>query len=263
MKNSQERKPSKLVKENQIWQLGQHRLLVGSCTDTAIVNELLKGIKVNAIITDPPYGISYVESKENIGKPTKNKVIANDNIVKESDYGIFSEAWLKPVLPYLSKKNSIYIFNCDKMLFALRQAMNNCDIYFSQLIIWIKNQATLARKDYAPQHELILYGWYGTHAFRKSKDKSVIFYPKPSKSVYHPTTKPINLIAQIILNSTRIGEVVYDPFLGSGTALLACHKTGRICYGSEIDIEYATTIISRFEHMSNIEAVLVYEKDER
>ena len=262
MKNSQEKRQLELIKEGQIWQLGKHKLLVGSCTDTSLVSELLKNSQVNAIITDPPYGIAYVESKEDIGKPSKNKVIANDNIVKEPAYEKFSEDWLKPVLPYLSKKNSIYIFNCDKMLFALKQAMNNCNIYFSQLVIWIKNQATLARKDYAPQHELILYGWYGTHAFRKAKDKSVIFFPKPHKSALHPTTKPINLISRLILNSTRIGDIVYDPFMGSGTAILSCQKTGRVCYGAEIDIEYATTVISRFEAMTKIKAVLMYEKNE-
>jgi DNA modification methylase len=262
MKNLQEKSPSKLVKNGQIWQLGEHRLLVGSCTDQSLVSELLRNSQVNVIITDPPYGILYVESKAGIGEVSKNKVITNDNITNEAEYEKFSEDWLRPVLPYLSKKNSIYIFNCDKMLFALKKAMDNCGIYFSQLIVWIKNQATIARKDYAPQHELVLYGWYGTHAFRKAKDRSVIFFPKPHKSVLHPTMKPVNLVARLILNSTRVGDIVYDPFMGSGTTIVACQKTGRICYGSEIDIEYAMTSIARFEAMSKIEAVLVYEKDE-
>jgi DNA modification methylase len=261
MKNSQEKRLSKSVKEGQIWQLGEHRLLVGSCTDTTLISELLRNAQVNAIITDPPYGILYVESKVGIGEVSKNKVIANDNITNEAEYEKFSEDWLRPVLPYLSKKNSIYIFNCDKMLFALKKAMDGCGIYFSQLIVWIKNQATIARKDYAPQHELVLYGWYGTHAFRKAKDRSVIFFPKPHKSVLHPTMKPVNLVARLILNSTRVGDIVYDPFMGSGTTIIACQKTGRICYGAEIDIEYAMTSIARFEAASNIEAVLVYEKD--
>lgn len=263
MKKSQETKPSRSVRNGQVWQLGKHRLLVGSCTDKNLVSELLKNADVNAVITDPPYGIEYVESKENIGSISKNKVIANDNITSKPLYEKFSIEWLGQVLPYLSRKNSIYIFNCDKMLFALKDAMSDCGIYFSQLIIWIKNQATIARKDYAPQHELILYGWYGTHAFRKAKDKSVIFFPKPSKSKLHPTMKPVGLIARLILNSTSIGDIIYDPFLGSGTTLIACEKTSRACYGIEIDIEYANVIISRFEAMSKTEAVLTYEKDGR
>ena len=262
MKNSQEKVQSKLVKDGQIWQLGEHRLLVGSCTDTALVSELLRNSQVNAIITDPPYGILNVESKIGLGEVSKNKVIANDNITNEAEYEKFSEDWLRLVLPYLSKKNSIYIFNCDKMLFALKKAMDNCGIYFSQLVVWIKNHATIARKDYAPQHELVLYGWYGTHAFRKAKDRSVIFFPKPHKSVLHPTMKPVNLVARLILNSTRVGDIVYDPFIGSGTTIIACQKTGRVCYGTEIDIEYATTSIARFEAASKIEAVLVYEKEQ-
>lgn len=261
MKNSLEKKQSNLIKDGQIWQLGKHKLLVGDCLDQKLVTKFLEGISIDAIISDIPYGISYIQSKEGIGRLSKNKTIENDDITDPKQYTKFNEDWLNLTIPYLSKKNSIYIFNCDKMMFALKQAMDNCGIYFSQLIIWVKNQATLARKDYAPKHELILYGWYGTHTFRKTVDKSVLCFPKPNKSIFHPTMKPINLIAHIILNSTKIGDIVYDPFLGSGTAILACERTGRICYGAEIDIEYATTIISRFEKMSNIKAILIYEKN--
>ncbi len=263
MKNSPEKRQLKSVKSGQIWQLGASRLLVGDCTDPTLVQELLKGVKIDAIVSDPPYGIMYVESKADTGGVSKNKIIRNDDITDEAGYKKFSEDWLRLAVPFLAKKNSIYIFNCDKMAFALREAMKECGIYFSQLIIWIKNQATLARKDYAPQHELILYGWHGTHAFRKAKDKSVLFFPKPHKSKAHPTIKPLNLVSQLVLNSTPIGGVVYDPFIGSGTAILACQKTGRVCYGVEIDLEYATTAILRFETMSNIEATLIYEAEQR
>ena len=262
MKLSQIQKQKRLIKEGQIWQLGKHRLLVGDCLDSVLVGELCKGLSVNAIITDPPYGIDYVASKVNLAVPAKNKTIANDDITNDDAYTAFSTRWIQVVLPYMAKKNSIYIFNCDKMLFALKRAMDACAVYFSQLIVWVKNQATLARKDYAPQHELILYGWYGTHLFHKAKDKSVMFYPKPSRSLIHPTIKPNLLISRIILNSTKIGGVVYDPFLGSGTTLIACQQTGRICCGAEIDIEYAQTIISRFENLTNSKAHLLYEKDE-
>lgn len=260
MNNSADKKQSESLKEGQIWELGNHRLLIGDCTDASLVNELLKGVTVNAIVVDPPYGVMYVKSKEGIGNVAKEKDIANDDITNEGDYEKFSRAWIELVLPYLAKKNSIYIFNCDKMLFALKKAMDACGIYFSQLIIWVKSHATLARKDYAPQHELVLYGWHGTHVFRKAKDKSVICYPKPSKSELHPTTKPVPVVSRLILNSTKIGDVVYDPFLGSGTTLIACEQTKRICYGAEIDLEYAEIIITRFEHLSKLKSKCIYEK---
>lgn len=262
MKNSLALNPLKSVKQGQVWQLGKHRLLVGDAMDPTLVGVLMNGMKIDAIVTDPPYGVRYVESKEGIATPKKNKVIKNDDITDEPAYQKFSEAWLRVAIPHLAKKNVVYIFNCDKMLFALREAMRSCGIYFSQLVVWVKNQATLARKDYAPQHELILYGWHGTHIFRKAKDKSVLFFPKPHKSAAHPTIKPRVLVSHLILNATSIGGVVYDPFLGSGTAIYASERTGRVCYGVEIEVEYAEGILRQFERMTGQVPVLVYETNE-
>jgi DNA modification methylase len=116
------------------------------------------------------------------------------------------------ITSHLERKNSFYIFNADKMVFALRDGMLKAGLKFAQLLIWVKTHAVIGRLDYAPQHELIAYGWFGTHEFVKGKDKSVLVYPKPNKSKMHPTTKPIPLIRHLILNSTRIGDVVYDAF---------------------------------------------------
>ena len=140
------------------------------------------------------------------------------------------------------------------MLFALRDGMHEAGIKFAQLLIWVKTHAVIGRMDYAPQHELIAYGWHGTHEFLKSKDKSVLVCPRPNKSKMHPSTKPIELIRRLVLNSTRIGDVVFDGFLGSGTTLLACEQTKRICIGVEMDTEYCQTIIDRFEKLTNIKA---------
>lgn len=115
------------------------------------------------------------------------------------------------------------------MLFTLKEAMGICVFKLAQLLIWVKNNQVVGRKDYLAKHELILYGWHGVHKFLKSKDKSVIFYPKPNSSPLHPTTKPIGLLRRLILNSTQIGDVVYDPFGGSGSTLIACEQTKRIC----------------------------------
>jgi DNA modification methylase len=135
--------------------------------------------------------------------------------------------------------------------------MDEADVRFSQLVIWIKNHAIVGRKDYLPQHELIVFGWHGAHVFRRSKDKSVIFCPKPNKSPLHPTTKPIGLIRRLVLNSTNIGDAVYDGFGGSGTCLLACEQTKRRCFMIEQDSEYCQTVIRQWERLTKRKAELL------
>ncbi|MFA6514386.1 MAG: site-specific DNA-methyltransferase [Patescibacteria group bacterium] len=241
------------IKRGDIIQLGEHRLLFGDSRDQEKIKELIGNSKINLILSDPPYGIDYVASKsgfsQSLGKP---KDIANDQLQSEDEYIKFTEDWLKVILPYLDRKNSIYIFNSDKMIFALRQAMKNIGIYFSQLLIWAKSNAVIGRLDYLPMHELIAYGWFGTHSFKKSKDKSILFCPKPSKSKLHPTIKPLSLLRRLILNSTNIGDVVYDGFGGSGSTLMAAEMIGRKCLMVETDEEYCQTIINRYYRLKNI-----------
>jgi len=260
MKHSLERKQSRPIKVGQVWQLGRHRLLVGDALDAQGVKKLIGSDKIHCILTDVPYGISYTESKEHFSTVKMNKKILNDNISDEKKYQEFMVGWMKNILPHLHKKNSIYVFNCDKMLFALKSALDECGVYFSQLLVWIKNQAVIGRKDYLPQHELIVFGWFGTHLFRRSKDKSVLFYPRPTKSSLHPTMKPIHLLRNLILNSTNINDIVYDCFLGSGSTLIACEQTHRICLGVELDLEYCQTIMTRFEKLTGIAPKILYEK---
>ncbi len=245
----------KLIKPGIIWQLGQHRLAFGDCLNKHLVEKLIGKEKIKAIISDPPYGVAYVENKAGFNQKLKcPKIITNDNLQSEKEYRDFSKQWLENIKPHLEKKNSFYIFNSDKMLFALRDAMIESGLKFSQLIVWIKNQAILGRMDYMPQHELIAVGWYGSHEFMKSKDKSVLFYPRPQKSKYHPTSKPIGLLRNLILNSTHIGDTVYDAFGGGGSTLLACEQTKRKCLLIEIDEEYCQTIIDRWEKLTGQKA---------
>ncbi len=248
------KKSSNSIKYGTIFKLGNHYLAFGDCRDKELVAQLVGQLKIKAVICDPPYGIAVTESKENFQPLLKNKPIANDHLQSEAEYQKFTADWIEAVKPFLARKNSFYIFNCDKMIFPLRQGMIEAGLKFGQLLIWVKTQAVLARMDYAPQHELVAYGWFGTHEFLKSKDRSVIVCPKPDRSPDHPTTKPISLIRRLILNSTRIGDVVYDGFIGSGTCLLACEQTKRICLGIEIDPEYVGTTIKRFEKLTGVKA---------
>lgn len=234
-----------------IFELGEHRLICGSCTDSEIIKKLVGNRKISLITTDPPYGVDYVESKKGINNSKfEHKTIANDQIQSEKSYQQFTQEWLKQIKPFLSTKNSYYIFNSDKMLFALKNALDHSNFKLSQLIIWLKNHSIIGRMDYLLQHELIVYGWFGTHHFYKSKDKSVIFFPKPNKSTLHPTMKPVSLVRHLILNSSRIGDYVFDGFGGSGTTLLACEQTKRKCLMIELDPKYCKIIVNRYQKMN-------------
>ena len=186
----------------------------------------------------------------NLSKPI---IIQGDQLQTEELYADFTKRWLEVAIPYLDSYNTAYIFN-SVMICALRKGMKDAGFYYSQMIIWIKNSIVLGWKDYLPQHELIAYGWYGRHKMERSKSKSVIFYPKPTKSKLHPTMKPIGLLRQLILNSTKIGELIYDPFGGSGSTLLACEHTKRKCIMIELDPEYVSTTIQRWEILVRKEA---------
>ncbi len=254
MNNSQATKPKRLISRGDIFLLGSHKLLVGDARDTEAVNRLLGDEEISLILADPPYGISVVQSKEGFANLRFKKNIENDDISSEAEYSKFTSNWLFPVVDKLERYNSAYIFNSDKMIFALREGMQNAGFNFSQLLIWIKNHSVIGRKDYLPAHELIAFGWHGTHKFMKAKDKSVIYCPKPNKSALHSTMKPVSLIRRLILNSSKIGDVVYDPFLGSGTCVIASEHTRRRCFGIEVDLEHCQTIINRFEKLTGIKA---------
>ncbi len=259
MKKSAAKKLENSIKPGTIWQLGDHRLACGDCRDPKLLKKLLGEQKVDLICSDPPYGVSVVESKRNFRTLAKDKDIAGDQLQSDAEYRQFSKEWLEAILPYLAKKNSVYIFNADKMVWSLRDGMVDTGFKVAQLLVWVKQQSVIGRLDYAPQHELIIYGWYGTHKFCHSKDKSVLFCPRPAKSTLHPTTKPINLIRRLVLNSTEIGGAVFDGFLGSGTALLACEQTKRQCFAVEVDLEYCLTVIDRWEKLTNKKSVKIYE----
>lgn len=261
MKNSQEKRQSKLpnqIKSGDIYKLGEHFLACGDARDETLVKKLIRDNKIKLILTDVPYGVAYVEGKREFSKlKTTHKEIANDEIQSEEQYQRFTNAWLESVKPHLDSKNAYYIFNSDKMIFSLREALIKSKFKFTQLLIWIKTHSVIGRLDYLPQHELIAYGWYGTHEFLKSKDKSILIYPKPNKSKLHATMKPVGLLRRLILNSTRIGDIIYEPFCGSGSTLIAAEHTRRRCFAIEIEPSHCQTILDRFEKLTGIKPVLI------
>jgi DNA modification methylase len=255
MKPSQKQKPNASIKPGDIFLLGEHHLMCGDARDADAILRFIGNARMSSIICDPPYGVAYVESKSGFKQKLGNeKIIANDHEQSEEEYRCFTKDWMLAVRPLLSKYNSVYTFNSDKMIFALRDGMRDAGYIFTQILIWAKTHAVIGRMDYLPQHELIAYGWYGRHEFHKAKDKSILVYPKPSLSKLHPTMKPVGLLRRLILNATKVGDAVYDPFGGSGSTLIACEDTKRRCYMIELDSEYCQTIINRFEKHTGIKA---------
>lgn len=245
------------IKYGQIYRMGRHLLCCGDARDTELVDRLIGKTKIKAAIVDPPYGTQTVESKLNFNRLKTSNVILNDNITSETEYAKFTEEWLRPIIPHLTVKNSLYIFNSDAMIFALRQGIENAGIHFSQLLVWVKSQAVIGRRDYLPAHELVAFCWSGKHQPLRAKDKSVIFCPKPSRSPIHPTQKPVALIRRLILNSTLAGDTVYDCFSGSATLGVAAEQAQRSSILIERDEKYCLATIDRFKRLFNIKAELI------
>ena len=253
----QEQKQKRSIKGGDLFELGNHRLLCGSAMNPDHVKKLIGNAKISLVEIDPPYAVCLSESKKAFKQFKDRKPIENDDITSEEDYRNFTVSYLKPIIPYLEKKNTLYMFNADRMIIPTVEGIREAGFKFSQLLIWIKSQAVLGRLDYQPQHELVFYGWHGRHEFKKSKDKSVLFCPKVQKSPLHPTMKPVSLVSRLILNSTDINDIVYDCFCGSGTSIIASEQTCRKCLAIEVDPEYCETIINRWEKYTGKTAKLI------
>lgn len=208
------------------------------------------------VLTDPPYGVDYSSGESLNFKKINVKWdnIKGDELQTDEKYLLFTKEWIEKVIPYFSKYNTLYIFGSDQMITPLILGVRGAKIYYSQLIIWVKSSPVMGRKDYIAQHELIVYGWHDRHKRERGVSKSTLFYPKPHRSKLHPTMKPVGLLRQLILNSTKIGETVYDPFGGSGSTLIACEHTKRKCVMIEMAPIYVKTIIDRWEKLTGLKA---------
>ena len=155
--------------------------------------------------------------------------------------------------------NSYYIFGpqIQGMMMMMMMMMMDAGLPYRHVIIWVKNNHVLGRCDYNYKHEPLFFGWTTKHEFKKGGEfqTSVWEVDKPHKSDLHPTMKPVRLIENCLLNSSDRDDVCFDPFLGSGTTLIACEKTSRKCYGMEIDPHYCDVIIKRWEDFTNKKAI--------
>jgi len=226
-------------KAGDIWTLGRHRLICGDSTKAETFDMLMGSTKANLVITDPPYNVNYEGSA---GK------IKNDNMADEAFYNFLLAAYTQ-MHSAMADDASIYVFHADTEGLNFRRAFADAGFYLSGCCIWKKQSLVLGRSPYQWQHEPCLYGWKknGKHQWYTGRKETTIWeFDKPKKNGDHPTMKPIPLLAYPIMNSTMSNAVVLDPFGGSGSTLIACEQTDRICYTVELDEKFCDVIVKRY-----------------
>lgn len=253
-----------------IFVLGKHRVMCGDSTIESDVKKLVNNEVIDMVFTDPPYNVDY--------EGTAGK-IQNDKMDNNSFYEFLFKAFSN-MSESIKKGGSIYVCHADTEGINFRNAFTNAGFKQASTLIWVKNSLVLGRQDYHWRHEPILYGWKegAGHYFINDRTKqtvfedaridisklskkeavemlekmlglekqSVIHCDKPARSAEHPTMKPIKLCAELICNSSRIGELVYDGFCGSGSTMIAADQVDRKCYLIELDPKYCDATVKRY-----------------
>ena len=228
-----------------VWVLGAHRLLCGDATRAESYAVLLGADTADMVFTDPPYNVNYANTPKDKLRGT-HRAILNDNL--GADFSGFLLAALTPMLARCT--GGIYIAMSSSELDTLQTAFRAAGGHWSTFIIWAKNTFTLGRADYQRQYEPILYGWPegAERHWCGDRDQGDVWQiKKPQKNDLHPTMKPVELVERAIRNSSRPGDVVLDPFGGSGTTLIAAEKSGRVARLMELDPKYCDVIVRRWE----------------
>ena len=255
------------AKYGDLYQLGRHKLLCGDSTKIDDVEKLMDGCKANMVFTDPPYNVAigsknaFLNSVQKAGRCCED--IANDKGMTDEEIG--QQLWLPAFRNMLDVANDVcalYVTMPQGGTHMMMMMMiHEAGWQVKHELMWLKNSPTFSmnRLDYDYKHEPILYGWNKKHEFygKGEFNKSVWEYDKPKKCNLHPTMKPIALIANAILNSTKENENVLDVFGGSGSTLMACEETNRRCFMMELDPKYIDVIINRWETFTGKKAELI------
>ena len=251
------------AKLGDLYILGKHRLLCGDSTNATDVERLLNGAIPTLMVTDPPYGVEYDPSwreGHDLGgcERSKGKVLNDDR----TDW---SEAYL------LFPGDVVYIWHSAKNTHHFAKNIEDSGFELISLIFWAKQHFVISRGDYHNQHEPL---WYAvkkgkSHNWQGKRDQSTVweiannnaFGNSDTEETYgHGTQKPLECMLRPILNNSAAGEGIYDPFGGSGTTLIACEKSERICYMMELSPAYVDVIIQRWEQETGQKAALIQDK---
>lgn len=236
-----------------VWRLGPHRLVCGDATTAEAYARLFPdGERADMVFTDPPYNVNYANSAKDKLRG-KHRPILNDAL-GEGFYDFLFDAL---ALIMAHTRGAIYVAMSSSELDTLQAAFRAAGGHWSTFIIWAKNTFTLGRADYQRQYEPILYGWPegATRHWCGDRDQGDVWaIKKPQKNDLHPTMKPVDLVERAIRNSSRPGDVVLDPFGGSGTTLIAAEKAGRVARLIELDPKYADVIVRRWQDWTGQQA---------
>lgn len=243
-----------VCKDGEIWELGNHRLMCGDSTSSEDVAKLLDGVEPHLMVTDPPYGVEYDAEWR------KRRGLQNNGAygqVTNDDRADWSEAY------DLFRGDVAYVWHASALTHVFAESLIKCGFSIRAQIIWAKNKIVPGRGDYHWQHEPC---WYAVrtkgHWSGSRKESTVWSIDKPVKSeTGHSTQKPVECMRRPILNNSSPGQAVYDPFLGSGTTMVAAELEGRHCYGMELNPEYCDIIIRRWELVSAGKAKRVFSPD--
>jgi site-specific DNA-methyltransferase (adenine-specific) len=255
-----------------VWLLGPHRLVVGDSTDRAVVARAANGRKVDLLFTDPPYGVAYTGG-------TKDKLTIQNDDLDEEALGEFLTQAFAAARAVMAPGAAYYICSpAGNLELPFRVGLKAVDLPLRQVLVWLKDRFTLGRQDYQWQHESMLYGWrpggeppvpphfdlehdtilYGWregagHTWHGGRKQTTVWsIPRPSRNDVHPTMKPVALVERAIENSTAKGGLVLDTFGGSGSTLIAAHRTGRVAALVELDLRYADVICRRFQEHTGV-----------
>ena len=235
-----------------LFEIGEHRLLCGDSTDSDQVAKLMNGSKADMCHTDPPYNIDYE------GGSKKREKIANDKL---DDFPKFLYDVYTTIATALKKGGAIYVWHASSETHNFIQQFLDAGFLFKSYIVWNKNNSTFGRSDYHWKHEPCIYGWLdgASHKWCGDRKQTTVWdIERPSRSDEHPTMKPIPLCSKPLENSSDIGDIVLDVFLGSGSTMVASHQLKRKCYGMELDPKYCQVIIDR---MKKLDPTLVIKKN--
>lgn len=271
------------AKYGDVYILGSHRLVCGDSTKEEDVAKLMDGELADLVVTDPPYNVDYV------GKTEEALTIQNDNMEADKFFLLLKNAFANMVLQ-MKDGCVFYVWFNTREHINFENALRINNLSTRQELVWNKNFMVMGRQDYQQKHEPCLYGWKdgASHYFVDDRTQTTVIEDKgidlkklkkdemlkllqdiysdkvsttiinenrPSRSVLHPTMKPIKLLARLIKNSSRKEESVLDLFGGSGSTLIACEQLGRKCYMMELDPKYVDVIIKRWEDFTGKKAV--------
>lgn len=263
-----------------LWLLGEHRLLCGDATNIDDYRKLLGDEHhADCVFTDPPYNVGYV------GKTDEQLTIDNDDM-SDDNFHTFLVLAFEAMRTSLKDGGSIYVCHADGSGNAFRNAFGQAGFQLRQILIWVKDRFVMSRQDYNWQHEPIMYAWKDgaahtwTGPFNLStvlddepewdtwkKDdllrlvknlaatSTVVREQRPHRNAEHPTMKPISLVTRLVGNSTKPGQIILDPFSGSGSTIIGAHMIGRRGFGIELDPTYCDVICARFQQLTGIKPI--------